>query len=89
MRYENELPDSATLSHRLHWYAANYMVMKERAKRWDLLQERLHSRIQELGKRNEELVEEVAVLRVECDRAWAAVKAAGVETDDEDDFHGR
>lgn len=89
MRYEYELPDDATLSHRLHWYAANYMVMKERAKRWDLLQERLHSRIRELGERNEELVEEVAVLRVECDRAWAAVKTAGAKVDDEDEPNGR
>lgn len=89
MRYEHELPDSATLSERLHWYAANYAVMKERAKRWDVLQARLQTRVQELGNRNEQLVEEVAVLRVMCDSAWAAMKAAGVKADDGEGSDGR
>jgi len=82
--YDNELPDSATISDRLHWYAANYMVMMERAKRWDFLNARQNSRIQELGDRNEELVEQVAVLRVERDRMYSAMKAAGVKCDDGD-----
>ena len=83
--YENELPDSATLSERLHWYAANYMVMMERAKRWDFLNARQHSRIQELGDRNEQLVEQVAVLLADNNRMYAAMKAAGVKCDSGDE----
>lgn len=84
MNYGNELPDDAPVLQRLHWYAANYMVMKERAAIWDTLVDRLRGRVRQLESRNEELVEQVAVLREECKRAWDAVHAAGAKADNGD-----
>lgn len=84
MSYQNELPDNAPVLNRLHWYAANYMVMKERAAVWDTLVDRLRGSVRQLQSRNEELVEEVAVLREECKRAWNAVDAAGANADNGD-----
>ena len=88
MNYGNELPDDAPVLERLHWYAANYAVMKERAAVWGTRVDRLSDRIKQLEKRNEELVEEVAVLREECNRAWAAVRAAGATDDNGEPSNG-
>lgn len=89
MRYTHELPDDAPVIDRLHWYAANYAVLKERAAMWDTRTSRLVARIEQLQERNEELVEEAGVLREENKRVWAALLKAGLTADDGENADGR
>lgn len=79
---KSELADDDSVIDRLHWYAANYQIMMERATRWDLQRSRLEKRVRELGERNEQLVAQLAVLQIEADRAWAAMRKHGIKPDD-------